>query len=100
MSGKAMLTMKRSRLAMNTAADTTSRTRRGEEVGCFMQRIDSSIGFVMQLWYARAVLKSTYDNQVCSIASALEVVGERWTLLILRDVFLGIRRFDDLQRGL
>src|SRR5215213_5631670 len=41
-----------------------------------------------------------YDNQVCSIAGALELVGERWTLLILRDVFLGVRRFDDFQRDL
>ena len=46
------------------------------------------------------MLKRTYDNQVCSIAGALELVGERWSLLILRDVFLGIHRFDDLQRGL
>jgi DNA-binding HxlR family transcriptional regulator len=30
----------------------------------------------------------------------LEVIGERWTLLILRDAFLGIRRFDDFQRDL
>jgi DNA-binding HxlR family transcriptional regulator len=46
------------------------------------------------------VLKRTYDNQVCSIASALELVGERWSLLVLRDVFLGVRRFDDIQRDL
>ena len=31
------------------------------------------------------MLGNTYDTQVCSIARALEVVGERWTLLILRD---------------
>jgi DNA-binding HxlR family transcriptional regulator len=31
----------------------------------------------------------------CSIAQTLEIVGEWWTLLILRDCFLGIRRFDD-----
>lgn len=31
----------------------------------------------------------------CSIAQALEVIGEWWTLLILRDSFLGVRRFDD-----
>jgi DNA-binding HxlR family transcriptional regulator len=43
------------------------------------------------------VLRSDYDNQVCSIARALEVVGERWTLLVLRDIFLGNRRFDALQ---
>ena len=34
------------------------------------------------------------------MARALEVVGERWTILILRDAFLGVRRFDDFQRSL
>ena len=36
----------------------------------------------------------------CSIARALSVVGDRWTGLIVRDAFLGIRRFDELQRSL
>jgi len=38
-----------------------------------------------------------YDLQDCAIARALEVVGERWTLLIVRDLFLGVHRFSDLQ---
>jgi DNA-binding HxlR family transcriptional regulator len=42
------------------------------------------------------MLKRGYDGQVCSIASTLEVVGDRWTLLIVRDVALGLHRFDDL----
>ncbi|HEX3317092.1 MAG TPA: helix-turn-helix domain-containing protein [Solirubrobacteraceae bacterium] len=46
------------------------------------------------------MLSRTYDNQVCSIARSLEVVGERWTVLILRDAFLGLRRFDEFQRSL
>jgi DNA-binding HxlR family transcriptional regulator len=46
------------------------------------------------------VLKRDYEGQNCSIARALEVVGERWTLLIIRDVFLGRRRFDQLQESL
>src|SRR3954467_8800285 len=46
------------------------------------------------------MLKRSYDGQVCSIAGALELIGERWTLLIVRDLFLGVRRFDDLQRDL
>src|SRR5436305_3430807 len=46
------------------------------------------------------MLNRDYEGQACSIARALEVVGERWTLLILRDVLLGIRRFDDLQEQL
>lgn len=46
------------------------------------------------------MLGSTYDGQVCSIARTLEVVGERWTLLVLREVFLGVRRFEEMQRDL
>jgi DNA-binding HxlR family transcriptional regulator len=46
------------------------------------------------------MLGRTYDTQICSVAGALELVGERWTLLIVRDVFLGHHRFEDLQRRL
>ncbi len=46
------------------------------------------------------MLGNDYRDQNCSIARALELVGERWTLLVLRDVFLGVRRFDALQRDL
>jgi DNA-binding HxlR family transcriptional regulator len=46
------------------------------------------------------VLKRDYEGQNCSIARALEVVGERWTLLIVRDAFLGLRRFDEFQANL
>ncbi|MFI0445604.1 winged helix-turn-helix transcriptional regulator [Actinomadura sp. 6N118] len=40
------------------------------------------------------------DSRACSIARTLEIVGDRWTLLILRDVFNGVHRFADLQRHL
>lgn len=43
-------------------------------------------------------LKSDYETQECSIARVLEIIGERWTLLVLRDCFFGVRRFSDLQR--
>ncbi|WP_405799700.1 winged helix-turn-helix transcriptional regulator [Streptomyces sp. NBC_01506] len=33
----------------------------------------------------------------CSVARALSVVGDRWTLLVLRDAFLGVRRFEDFR---
>jgi DNA-binding HxlR family transcriptional regulator len=46
------------------------------------------------------MLKNDYENQTCSIAGALEVVGERWSLLIVRDVLLGVRRFDEMQANL
>lgn len=41
-----------------------------------------------------------YAQQDCSLARALEVVGERWTMLILRDCFFGVRRFTDFQTHL
>src|SRR6266699_6294121 len=47
-----------------------------------------------------AMVNRGYDGQNCSIARTLEVVGERWTLLIIRDVLLGLRRFDQLQESL
>jgi DNA-binding HxlR family transcriptional regulator len=46
------------------------------------------------------VLHRTYDGQVCSVARTLELVGDRWTLLIIRDAMLGRRRFDDFQQSL
>jgi DNA-binding HxlR family transcriptional regulator len=46
------------------------------------------------------MLKNDYESQICSIAGALEVVGERWSLLIVRDIFLGLRRFDEIQGDL
>jgi DNA-binding HxlR family transcriptional regulator len=46
------------------------------------------------------MLKRDYEGQNCSIARALEIVGERWTLLIVRDAFLGRRRFDEFQESL
>jgi DNA-binding HxlR family transcriptional regulator len=41
------------------------------------------------------MLGRTYDSQQCSVARTLELVGERWTLLIIRDAFTGVRRFGD-----
>ena len=36
----------------------------------------------------------------CSIGRAMEILGERWTFLILRESFYGVRRFTDIQRNL
>lgn len=47
------------------------------------------------------MLGKTYDSQVCSIARSLELVGERWSLLIIRDaLFAGVTRFGDFQHNL
>jgi DNA-binding HxlR family transcriptional regulator len=48
----------------------------------------------------RFMLKRDYEGQVCSIARALELVGDRWTLLVVRDVALGRHRFDELLESL
>lgn len=65
----------------------------------------------VSLFYTRIILSDkqraklllmttrTY-GQYCGVARALELVGERWALLIVRDLILGPRRFTDLQRGL
>jgi DNA-binding HxlR family transcriptional regulator len=46
------------------------------------------------------VLGKEYERQDCALARALEVIGERWTLLIIRDAFYGVQRFSDFQAHL
>lgn len=46
------------------------------------------------------MLPRIYEHQVCSIARTLELVGDRWTLLIVRDALRGVRRFDDFRTKL
>jgi DNA-binding HxlR family transcriptional regulator len=61
------------------------------KVGCFTQ-----LGTIA----LSSMLRRDYTGQNCSVAATLELIGERWTLLIIRDAFLGIRRFDDFQARL
>ncbi|MGK8512464.1 winged helix-turn-helix transcriptional regulator [Nocardia asiatica] len=44
--------------------------------------------------------KAAFSDIVCSIARTVDAIGERWTPLILRDLFVGLRRFEDLRRDL
>ena len=46
------------------------------------------------------MLPRTYEGQNCSIARTLELMGERWTMLVIREAFLGRRRFDELAERL
>jgi DNA-binding HxlR family transcriptional regulator len=46
------------------------------------------------------VSEATWDRSRCSVAGTLAVVGEKWSLLVLREAFLGVRRFADFQRVL
>jgi DNA-binding HxlR family transcriptional regulator len=43
---------------------------------------------------------TSINEETCPIARSLDVIGDRWSLLILRDVFDGIHRFSDIQRNL
>ena len=45
-------------------------------------------------------MRTRFDGMQCSVAQALEVLGDWWTLLIIRDAFLGTRRFSDFQEHL
>ena len=44
--------------------------------------------------------RTPLDTMNCSIARTLDIVGEWWTLLIVRDVFMGIRRFEQIREDL
>jgi DNA-binding HxlR family transcriptional regulator len=44
--------------------------------------------------------RTPFDDMTCSIARTVAIIGERWTPLILRDLALGITRFDAIQRNL
>ncbi len=46
------------------------------------------------------MLRSDYEGQLCSIARTLELIGERWSILVIREVFSGRRRFSEMQRTL
>jgi DNA-binding HxlR family transcriptional regulator len=46
------------------------------------------------------VTDASWDRSRCSVAGTLAVVGEKWSLLVLREAFLGVRRFADFQRNL
>jgi DNA-binding HxlR family transcriptional regulator len=44
--------------------------------------------------------RKSLDHLHCSVANTAELIGDRWTVLILRDAFMGVRRFDDFQKDL
>ena len=40
-----------------------------------------------------------WTRENCAVGNTLAVIGERWTLLVLREAFLGVRRFEQIQRN-
>lgn len=51
-------------------------------------------------YHRSGMARTGLDEMTCSIARALDVIGDSWTPLILRDIALGITRFDAIQRDL
>jgi len=47
----------------------------------------------------RFMRSKSFDGMACSIAGVLEAIGDRWAVLILRDLSLGLSRYDDLRRS-
>src|SRR4051794_25947552 len=95
--------MNRSSVARTTPTQTIARTTTGLLSRCSTERTMPDVSCFMQLNAAmlRFVLKRDYESQpTCGVAKTLELVGERWTLLIVRDAFLGVRRFDEFQESL
>jgi len=64
------------------------------------QDYNNELRYATHLVMLAVMLGNDYSDLNCSIARTLELVGERWTVLVLRDIFLGIRRFDALQSDL
>ncbi len=54
----------------------------------------------MQLTTIAEVERKSFGEMHCSVAQCLEIVGEWWTMLIVRDAFLGVRRFDQFRSRL
>ena len=51
-------------------------------------------------WEASDFMKSkSFDGMVCSIARTLETIGDRWAILVLRDLSLGLSRYEDLRQS-
>lgn len=54
----------------------------------------------MQLTMLSNMERKSFEDMACSVAQCLEVVGEWWSMLLIRDAFLGVRRFDEFQERL
>src|ERR1700743_3122140 len=63
--------------------------------------VGSISGLTSNRYHKHVSQKSEPSNlgrpRICSIADALEVVGERWSLLVLREISFGVHRFTDIQ---
>jgi DNA-binding HxlR family transcriptional regulator len=61
---------------------------------------DFSVGLKLIANRGELLRRTSFENAKSSMARSLEIVGDWWTLLIVRDAFMGVRRFDDFQEHL
>jgi DNA-binding HxlR family transcriptional regulator len=67
--------------------------------GCFME-LTIHRAFHYATRYSDFMQRTSFEEMNCSIARSLDIVGEWWSLLIVRDAFLGVTKFDDFQARL
>ncbi len=60
----------------------------------------SSVSEPVKPRYASGMRWTELSREACPVARGLSVVGDRWTMLILRELFLGVRRFERMQERL
>jgi DNA-binding HxlR family transcriptional regulator len=59
----------------------------------------TEVGCILQLSYAVAVVWKTFGRENCSLEATASIIGDRQSLLVLREAFLRVRRFGELQRN-
>lgn len=69
-------------------------------IGCFASIFSIIVPFWNLSSYNDAMRWNDIHTLPCSVARTLSIIGDRWTMLIIRDCFLGTRRFDDFQKQL
>ncbi len=70
-----------------------------DRLGLESVRISDRLGSESELTYHLVDMRESTAPD-CSIQASLDILGDRWTILILRDAFRGVRRFEDFRRDL
>lgn len=65
-----------------------------------MKELYPKLEFNQDTRYAEPMKKVSFSEMRCSLARSLDAVGDWWTLLIVRDIYLGVTRFDDIAEDL
>jgi len=70
------------------------------KVSSVVQLIHRALRSFVQLTILRGMRRTRFDDWPCSVARTVDLMGDWWTPLVMREIFYGIHRFDDLQAGL